>query len=304
MVLCRSLVTTVLLASFFGRSIPYSQKELFDEGTCGVRLLEFASEAKRIVGGWVSAPGAWPWQVALLLKGEQACGGSLISPEWVVSAAHCFAGSSLSKDPRDWTLTLGEHHLKKVDWFEQTRDVQAILLHPKYKEAQSVVSDGEINTSAPDYDIAVLRLKTPAILDSFVSPICLLPSGQHFPSGKECYVTGWGHTRWRGPKPDILREAVVKLVHQEKCNREESYGGAIHNRALCAGFEVGGVDACQYDSGGPLACEYDGQWYLTGVVSWGHNCGQPHKYGVYADMQSMQGWVKGVINQYETDQET
>ena len=59
-----------------------------------MRLLEFASEAKRIVGGWVSAPGAWPWQVALLLKGEQACGGSLISPEWVVSAAHCFAGKS------------------------------------------------------------------------------------------------------------------------------------------------------------------------------------------------------------------
>ena len=75
------------------------------------------------------------------------------------------SGSSLSKDPRDWTLTLGEHHLKKVDWFEQTRDVQAILLHPKYKEAQSVVSDGEINTSAPDYDIGkTLKQQTITIL--------------------------------------------------------------------------------------------------------------------------------------------
>lgn len=152
----------------------------------------------------------------------------------------------------------------------------------------------------PCFSVAVLRLKDPAILDNFVSPICLLPSGFQFPPGKECYVTGWGHTSWRGAKPDILREAAVKLVNQEKCNHEKSYGGAVHNRSLCAGFDEGGVDACQYDSGGPLACELAGKWYLTGVVSWGHNCGYPHKYGVYADMQIMQGWVKKVTGQDET----
>lgn len=147
---------------------------------------------------------------------------------------------------------------------------------------------------------AVLHLKTPAILDNFVFPICLLPPGFKFPVGKECYVSGWGHTQWRGPKPDILREARVKLVHPEKCNSEESYNGAIHNRALCAGFEKGGVDACQYDSGGPLACEEEGLWYLTGVVSWGHKCGDPHKYGVYADMEVMTDWVREVISQAES----
>lgn len=146
---------------------------------------------------------------------------------------------------------------------------------------------------------ALLHLKSPAILDNFVSPICLFPPGFTFPAGKECYVTGWGHTQWRGPKPDILREAKVKLVHQDQCNAEKSYEGAIHNRALCAGFEEGGVDACQYDSGGPLACEQDGLWYLTGVVSWGHNCGDPHKYGVYADMEDMTEWVRETIKEAE-----
>ncbi|XP_067031314.1 transmembrane protease serine 2-like isoform X2 [Acropora muricata] len=297
---CKRLVTAVLVALFFGHSTTYSQNLHFDERNCGIRFLESAKEAKRIVGGRVSAPGAWPWQVALVLKGKQMCGGSLILPEWVVSASHCFKGPSLSKDPRDWTVTLGEHHLKTLDWFEQRRQVQAIYLHPKYKDAQSTVTENKVKTIAPDYDIAVLRLKDPAILDNFVSPICLLPSGFQFPPGKECYVTGWGHTSWRGAKPDILREAAVKLVNQEKCNHEKSYGGAVHNRSLCAGFDEGGVDACQYDSGGPLACELAGKWYLTGVVSWGHNCGYPHKYGVYADMQIMQGWVKKVTGQDET----
>lgn len=58
------------------------------EPECGVRFLE----AKRIVGGRISSPGAWPWQVALLLNNTQMCGGSLVSPEWVVSASHCFVG--------------------------------------------------------------------------------------------------------------------------------------------------------------------------------------------------------------------
>ena len=147
------------------------------------------------------------------------------------------------------------------------------------------------------FSTALLQLETPAIFDNFVSPICLLPQGTQFPAGKECYVTGWGHTQWRGTKPDILREAKVKLVHEDKCNAEKSYGGAIHNRALCAGFEEGGVDACQYDSGGPLACQHEGLWYLTGVVSWGHNCGHPHKYGVYADMQVMTDWVRKIVNE-------
>ena len=66
-----------------------------DERNCGIRFLESAKEAKRIVGGRVSAPGAWPWQVALVLKGKQMCGGSLILPEWVVSASHCFKGNKI-----------------------------------------------------------------------------------------------------------------------------------------------------------------------------------------------------------------
>lgn len=67
---------------------------LSEQPKCGLRFLEGGTEDKRIVGGRVSNPGAWPWQVALLLKDKQTCGGSLISPDWVVSASHCFEGKN------------------------------------------------------------------------------------------------------------------------------------------------------------------------------------------------------------------
>jgi len=70
--------------------------EFLLEPECGVRFLQNEKEDfKRIVGGHISSPGAWPWQVALLLNNTQMCGGSLISPEWVVSASHCFVGKKL-----------------------------------------------------------------------------------------------------------------------------------------------------------------------------------------------------------------
>lgn len=66
-----------------------------EEPKCGERFLNNDLEDKRIVGGHVSTPGAWPWQVALLLNDKQTCGGSLISPQWVVSASHCFVGKKI-----------------------------------------------------------------------------------------------------------------------------------------------------------------------------------------------------------------
>lgn len=145
---------------------------------------------------------------------------------------------------------------------------------------------------------ALLRLSEPAIYDQYVSPICLLRPSMKFPWGKECFVTGWGHTQWNSAQPDILREAKVRLVPPQICNSVKSYNGTVHNRALCAGFEKGGVDACQYDSGGPLACKHRGRFYLTGIVSWGHECARPHKYGVYANMLKVTKWVEEVMGTY------
>ncbi|KXJ17510.1 transmembrane protease serine 9 [Exaiptasia diaphana] len=252
---------------------------------CGIRPIV---EGKRIVGGRPSVPGSWPWQAALLLNGTQYCAGSLISPEWIATAAHCFHDSYTSTNPKFWKVVLGEHKLAEKEVYEQTIDVKDIILHPLYK---SMFLEGIYDTP-PDFDIALLQLKRPAVYDRYVSPICLLPPGKKFPWKKTCTVVGWGHTQWNGTKPEGLNEAELKLVPTWVCNYVHSYNGTVHGRALCAGFKEGMVDSCQFDSGGPLSCEENGRWYLTGIVSWGHECARPHKYGVYANMQVMTPWLE------------
>lgn len=128
-------------------------------------------------------------------------------------------------------------------------------------------------------------------MDKNVYPICLLRPFTKFHWGKVCYISGWGHTKFNGTQPEALNEAQLKLVSTKTCNKKLSYSGKIHGRALCAGFEKGGVDSCQFDSGGPLGCSMNGQYFLTGVVSWGHQCASPHKYGVYSNMMVMTPWV-------------
>lgn len=113
----------------------------------------------------------------------------------------------------------------------------------------------------------------------------------NFHPGKKCYVTGWGHTQFNGTQPEALNEAKVKIVAMTSCNKEKSYFGKVHDRAMCAGFARGGVDACQFDSGGPLSCAVRRKYYLTGIVSWGHECARPHKFGVYSNMAVMTPWV-------------
>ena len=111
-------------------------------------------------------------------------------------------------------------------------------------------------------------------------------------------MAGWGHTHFNaGIVQDILREVTVELVSREKCNSPVSYNGSVHGRAICAGYEAGGRDACQYDSGGPLFCKKAGKgWYVVGQVSWGIECGLPYKYGVYTNMEVLTPWVRNIMN--------
>ncbi|XP_078354676.1 serine protease hepsin-like isoform X2 [Oculina patagonica] len=265
---------------------------------CGLRKIRNTTgrRVKRIVGGSQSSQGKWPWQAALFYKGLHYCGGAIISNTWIMTTAHCF--NPLTSDiPADWTVVLGDYHLKeKNDKFEQRRKVVNITLHEEY---MSMYFEGIYDTP-PLNDITIMKLDSPLTFNNYVQPLCLPRPDQVFAPNEECYVAGWGHTQWNGAQqPDILREAMVRIVSREVCNMEKAYNGTIHDTAFCAGYPEGKIDACEYDSGGPLVCTRCGRYYAAGLVSWGDQCALPNKYGVYANLTALTPWIKDTITKFE-----
>lgn len=253
-----------------------------DQGNveCGTRNL-----GNRIVGGTNAKPGAWPWQVTMDYKGHAEkphwCGGSIVSPQWVVSAAHCFA---YGDDPNQYTIVAGDHDLNGKEGYEQNIPIEKIIKHPSYAPHQN-----------EDYDLALIKLQSPLTYNRRVRPVCL-PKFD-FGVGTQCFVTGWGHTKEGGDIPQILQQAKVPLISRDSCQsayQDLSY--TISPRMRCAGYAKGGIDACQGDSGGPLVCSKNKKWYLIGAVSWGIGCARKGRYGVYADMTDLKYWVQDTIN--------
>lgn len=201
-----------------------------------------SGDAPTIVGGQEATPGAWPWMAALVSPGVndalagQFCGGSLIHPEWVLTAAHCtYQLNGPAIEPADVEVVLGRHLLSSDAGMRLA--VTEIRRHPSYNEATT------------DYDIALLRLAEPttqtvvALLAEAMLPVDL--------TGSIATVIGWGLTNPGDGKsrPDGLRELTVPIVSPRACTF--SYGllrDVITPRMMCAGYREGGRDSCAGDS--------------------------------------------------------
>ena len=183
----------------------------------------------------------------------------------------------------DYTLSrLGAHYrVSGSVGTEQTIDVQQIINHENYHKPMRYA-----------HDIALLKLKSPAVLGKGVGLVCLPNPSNALPidnASKRCWITGWGTLSSGGSQPNILQQASVPLVSKSRCL--VAYPGKIHDSMLCAGLDKGGVDACQGDSGGPLVCDYNNKWHLEGVTSWGYGCAMAKKYGVYAKVGEVRSWI-------------
>ncbi|XP_026722801.1 acrosin-like isoform X1 [Athene cunicularia] len=252
-------------------------------GTCGLRPMAAQSGTSRVVGGTDAQAGAWPWIVSIQDPWRPGtghiCGGSLISPQWVLTAAHCFIRA---RHVNMWRVVIGATHLTQLGPETQVRNIKRLVVHEDYS------SVWERN------DIALLELDQPVQCGYHVQLACVPDASLRVSQLTNCYVSGWGSTMARAGGPtDVLQEAKVPLINVHVCNSSRWYAGAVHPHNLCAGYPWGGIDTCQGDSGGPLVCQDNNAEYfwLVGVTSWGKGCTRAKRPGVYTSTQHFYDWI-------------
>jgi len=274
--------------------------EIMSEEPCGVPRFgrEFRENrdqqfATKILDGKEALPGSFPWQVALLDEDRDLlCGGTLIAPRWVMTAAHCIR--------KKLFVRLFEHHINEKDGFETEQKVRRIFRHPEY------------NSSTIDNDIALLRLpELPAFFSSatgtssrgVVTPACLPRSSEeHPPVGTRCMVMGWGKASVsHGWGTEVLMYTRLPVIDDKACRRANRK--TITENMFCAGHYKGGTDTCSGDSGGPLLCSLDHQpgeeVYTTyGITSFGDGCGVAGQMGVYAKVNRYLDWMSDIMKRY------
>lgn len=213
---------------------------------------------QQIVGGDRANISEYPWTVMLTqASGFQFCGGTLVSPTKVVTAAHCVKGTSAG------SVRVVAGREDKNDTKGTVAKVAKIWVHPQYASVEK------------GHDAAMLTLDAP-IEDAKTLPIATAADGEVYKPGTNTTVLGWGATASGGQASRYLLKVDVPITTDEACSA--SYGGRyLKDSMVCAGLDAGGKDSCQGDSGGPLIA--GGK--LIGIVSWGDGCASPKKYGVY-----------------------
>jgi trypsin len=250
------------------------------------------SPEPRVIGGSTTTIEQYPWQAAVVYDPAKAggnpfqrqfCGGSLITPYIVLTAAHCVfdtdpdPGSS-SLDPDDVNIVLGQTTLSSAPPASEF-DVQGVSYQDNYEDSYGHPSQG-----VPSNDVGYIVLESPY---NGATPIDIAASDEGAlwdPASPE-EITGWGATAESGPGSggsDTLRVATVPIVADSSCAAD--YGAYFNSSTMvCAGYAEGEIDTCFGDSGGPMQAALQGGGYrLVGITSWGEGCAQPDAPGVYA----------------------
>ncbi|XP_069067177.1 chymotrypsin-like elastase family member 1 [Pleurodeles waltl] len=241
-------------------------------------------QADRVIGGNEALRNSYKWQVSLQIAyyddpdyWSHICGGTLISRNWVMSAAHCVDFQGVM-----YRVALGEHSLSEPDGTEYFIKIKNIIAHERWNP----------NSIGSGYDIAMLHMSSPAYDNGFVAIAQLPANNIKLPNGFPCYVSGWGATSPYGNYPDKLQEALLPVVEHSICAQPHWWGHYATDSMVCAGGD-GVKSGCSGDSGGPLNCLVDDMWQVHGVVSYGlvPYCNTYEKPTVFTRVSAYTDWI-------------
>jgi secreted trypsin-like serine protease len=277
---------------------------------CGLAASALAeTDTEMIVGGTPAPPGKYPWQVRLYENMDDDvgfCGGSIIAPQWVLTAAHCLV------DTDSVVVGYGDIDRTKTTKIKSEK----VIVDPAYLDGKKA-------------DLGLVKLSKPipnapaiGLADETTAPSLLRP-------GAKATVTGWGaiwdfqafqnavdvmagRRRLSERKllsdeelqaPRKLHEVDIEVIDPQECKAVykslQVSAFTVGDTEICATGPQGGKDSCFGDSGGPLVVRDDNadQGYVqVGIVSWGPQCGNPLFPGVYTRVSSFSDWIKQTEN--------
>jgi secreted trypsin-like serine protease len=264
--------------------------------------LALAAPAQAVVGGHDAAPGQFRYVANVQIGGAFGCTGTLIAPQWVLTAGHCgSATGSLSQGlvptpvawpPEAYQVVLGTVYADGHGG--ETHSVSQVLVDSDY-----IVTNGTGN------DVTLMKLDAPTKLPPM--RIAAVGERQSWKAGAMSTVAGFGLTAQNASAPpDQMQVATVPITTDAYC--ASAYPGGLSTAAddgsfdaktmVCAGYPQGGTDTCEGDSGGPLLAAVAGSGFrLAAATSFGAGCAQAGKPGVYARLAEgpIRDWIHSVV---------
>lgn len=239
--------------------------------------------SNRIVNGLPAAHGEFPWQISLRFGSyknqpkQHICGGTLITPGWVLCAAHCFMND---KTPSNFRVRVGEWHLNDDDGTEKDIEVEKIITHRAFMYPHPI-----------EHDIALLKLAEEVDFSGpYAGPACMPNAGEDYHGAEGCWLSGWGLINPPTGMPNSLQKLQGRIWSDAAL--QARWPGSIWPGMI--GFGTDRNSACMGDSGGPLVCPSQsrpGQYDVIGVVSWGSTTCQDRP-GVFTEVTHFLDWIE------------